>query len=126
MPSLRIDVKKPSSHHLSQSEIDGDNPCSRQLSGNTPVSYYGVNQDLACDRCCPQTNFSCCEPIDGRSGLPAEKWNQVPRGIEAALFDAPVRETEFVLTRNTSAFVELRKMQSAGRRAHALSPCQAA
>src|SRR5580693_4576963 len=29
----RIGVDKSASHHLSQNEIAGDNPCSRQLSG---------------------------------------------------------------------------------------------
>jgi hypothetical protein len=33
----RIDVEKSSSHHLSQFEIGGDNPCSRHLSGIVPV-----------------------------------------------------------------------------------------
>jgi hypothetical protein len=33
----RIDVEKSSSHPLSQTEIDGDNPCSRHLSEVTPV-----------------------------------------------------------------------------------------
>ena len=31
---LWIDVEKSSSHQLSQNEIGGDNPCSRQLSKN--------------------------------------------------------------------------------------------
>jgi hypothetical protein len=35
MPTLRIDVAKSAYHHVSQSEIAGDNPCSRQLSERT-------------------------------------------------------------------------------------------
>jgi hypothetical protein len=35
---VRIDVEKSSSHHLSQSEIDGDNPCYRQLSATRTKS----------------------------------------------------------------------------------------
>jgi hypothetical protein len=33
MPSSWIDVEKSSYHYLSQTEIDGDKHCSRQLSG---------------------------------------------------------------------------------------------
>ena len=32
---VAIDVEKSSSHHLSQIEIDGDNPCSQQLTGRS-------------------------------------------------------------------------------------------
>jgi len=35
-----ITVEKSSSHHLSQSEIGSDKPCSQHLSGNSLVSDY--------------------------------------------------------------------------------------
>ena len=47
MAPNRIDVEKSASHHQSHHEIAGDNPCSQHLSGNTLVSDYGVNQELA-------------------------------------------------------------------------------
>src|SRR5580704_10888528 len=41
-----VDVAKSSSHHLSQTEIDGDNPCSQQLS-RTSSCQVTVWQELA-------------------------------------------------------------------------------
>jgi hypothetical protein len=41
-----IGVEKSASHHVSQNEIDGDNPCSQHLSGNALVSDYGVLSDF--------------------------------------------------------------------------------
>ena len=36
-----IDVDKSASHHLSQTEIDGDNPCSQHLSeSHCPVTAF--------------------------------------------------------------------------------------
>jgi hypothetical protein len=35
----RIDVDKSSSHHLSQTEIASDNPCSQHLSGTHPTAF---------------------------------------------------------------------------------------
>ena len=43
-----IDVDKSSSHHLSHCEIAGDNPCSRHLSGNDPVSDHGFIRSFDC------------------------------------------------------------------------------
>jgi len=40
-------VDKSSSHHLSQTEIGGENPCSQHLSGNPLVSEYAVKQACA-------------------------------------------------------------------------------
>jgi hypothetical protein len=45
-----------------------------------------------------------------RRRLPTEKINEAARGLEAALFDAPVLEAEFVLARDIPVFVELREM----------------
>jgi hypothetical protein len=43
---LLITVDKSAYHHLSQNEIAGDNPCSRQLSGIGSVFGECVNQEF--------------------------------------------------------------------------------
>jgi hypothetical protein len=43
-----ITVEKSSSHHLSQNEIGGDNPCSRHLSLRTLIHSNPVTCDNAC------------------------------------------------------------------------------
>ena len=42
-----IGVEKSPSHHLSQTEIASDNPCSQHVSGNALPSDYVVNLDFS-------------------------------------------------------------------------------
>ena len=89
----RIDVEKSASHHLSQTEIDGDNPCSRHLSEKPCFTVTPVSGDNACLQQLPTE--------DGLLGRSRGLW-QVVLGVQILVSQTLERGNHLCLTRHAS------------------------